>query len=110
MQVEAIIVNAETVPSGIWGVSALGLTFRLSDGRTTVPTYVAGTLAVGEFLSIFHAETVQDLVGTPLRIDLVDLDVATPTVREVFPPPPVPDVYRDAFRPAEGEPGPPSTQ
>jgi hypothetical protein len=98
VEVEAIVVNAETVPSGIWGVSALGLTFRLPDGRTTVPTYVAGTLAVGEFLAIFHCETVQDLVGTPLRIDLADATAATPTVREVFPPPPVPDLYRRAFQ------------
>jgi hypothetical protein len=102
VEVEAIIVNAETVPSGLWGVSALGLTFRLSDGRTTVPTYVAGTMAVGEFLAIFHCESVQDLVGTPLRIDLVDSAAGTPTVREVFPPPPVPDLYRRAFQ--DGEP------
>ena len=98
MEVEAIIVNAETVPSGIWGVSALGLTFRLADGRTTVPTYVAGTMAVGQFLSIFNAESLQDLVGTPMRISLADAAAVTPTVQEVFPPPPVPDLYREAFR------------
>jgi hypothetical protein len=104
LEVEAIIVQADTVPSGIWGVSALGLIFRLSDGRTTTPTYVAGTLAVGEFLEIFHAETVQDLVGTPMRIALANAEAPQPTVQEVFPPPPVPDLYRRAFRQDEGLP------
>ena len=97
MEVDAIIVNAETVQSGTWGVSALGLTFKLPDGRTTEITYVPGTWAVGEFLAMFHVETLQDLIGTPLRIALADSSDSKPSVEQIFPPPPVPDVYRKAF-------------
>ena len=97
MELDAILVKVEPVQSGTWGVSALGLTFELSDGRTTEPTYVAGTLQMDQFLAVFHANVLQDLVGTRLRIAVVDVAVPHPKVEEIFPPPPVPDVYRSAF-------------
>ena len=101
MEVDAVIVNAETVESGLWGVAALGLTFRLADGRTTVPTYLPGTLAVEEFLAVFHVSSVKELIGTPLRIALTDGAANKPSVEQIFPPPPVPDVFRKAFEAEE---------
>lgn len=97
VELEAILVKVEPVQSGTWGVSALGLTFQLSDGRTTEPTFVAGTLQMDQFLAVFHARVLQDLVGTRLRIAVTDVSVTHPKVEEIFPPPPVPDVYRSAF-------------
>ena len=97
VELDAILVKVEPVQSGTWGVSALGLTFELSDGRTTEPTYVAGTLQMDQFLAVFHANVLQDLVGTRLRIAVTDVAVPHPKVEEIFPPPPVPDVYRSAF-------------
>lgn len=97
MEIEAILVKVEPVQSGTWGVSALGLTFQLSDGRTTEPTYVAGTLQMDQLLAVFHAEVLQDLVGTRLRIAVMDVAVPHPKVEEIFPPPPVPEVFRSAF-------------
>lgn len=98
VEVDATIKQVETLPTGRWGVTALGLTFLLADGRTTEPTYVPGEWGIRDFFALFDAKTVQELVGARMRIVLADDASQRPTVTQLLRPLPIPGVFRRAFQ------------
>ena len=56
-----------------------------------------GFSLISIILGLAVEQVLQDLVGTRLRIAVTDVSVPHPKVEEIFPPPPVPDVFRSAF-------------
>jgi hypothetical protein len=93
----ATIRGVSRLTTGSWGDdSALALTFELSDGRTTQPTYIPGQWQIADLLEMLDVASIEELVGSTLRVVLLDPDSPSPMVTELLSSA-VPESFRRAF-------------
>ena len=94
---DAVILWADRLFSGTWGDDAvLALVFELPDGRSTAPTYLPGQWQLRDFLGMIDVGSIEDLVGTNLRVVLTEAMAASPGVSRILPSA-VPHSFRQAF-------------
>jgi len=94
----AVILRAERLLIGTWGDDAvLALVFELPDGRRTAPTYLPGQWQVRDFLGMIDVGSIEDLVGTKLRVVLTEAMAASPGVSQILPSE-LPETFRQAFQ------------